>query len=117
MAVVSKTLQRLEWFGDQSHVVTWTGLLAGDTGEPLEMPSWADRSIQVNGTFAAAQVNIEGSNNSSSYATLNDLQGTAITFTTEKIEGVSEITRLIRPRVVGGDGTTSLTVTILIRKG
>jgi len=47
-------------FDDGVQLVTWSGLLNGDDGAPVELPSHADRSVQVTGTFGAAgNVNIE----------------------------------------------------------
>jgi hypothetical protein len=47
---------------------------------------------------------------------VTDPQGNALSFTTAKIECISELVRYIRPRVTGGDGTTSLTVTALLKR-
>jgi hypothetical protein len=116
MAVINYTLTKIETFGDHSHVVTWTPLANGDTGTPLEMSGSVDRSVQVSGTFGAGgSVSIEGSNNSTNFIVLTDPQGNAITKTTASIEQVTEISRLIRPNVTAGDGTTALTVTLLVR--
>lgn len=101
----------------------WTGLTKRtlDTGEPLNLAAFADRSVQVKGTFGTGgTVIIEGSNDRESdtpiYAQLVDPQGNAISFTAAGIEQVLESTYLIRPRVTAGDGTTDLTVTILVRR-
>lgn len=101
----------------------WTGLTnaTSDTGAPLTLPEYADRSVQVKGTFGAGgTVVIEGSNDrkadTPTYATLNDPNGNALSITAAKIEQVLESTYLIRPRISGGDGTTDLTVTIMVRR-
>jgi hypothetical protein len=88
-----------------------------DVGLPIEMPGSADRSVQISGTLGAGgSLRIEGSNDGTNYATLTDPQGNALDLTSLKIETVMEITRYIRPRVTAGDGTTSLTCTILVRR-
>lgn len=99
----------------------WTGLANGDSGDPLNKPSFADRSVQVKGTFGTGgTVIMEGSNDretdTPTYAPLVDPQGNAISFTSAGIEQILESTYLIRPRVTAGDGDTSLTVTILVRR-
>lgn len=92
-------------------------MLNGDDGTPVEMAQYADRSVQITGTFGAAgTVVMEGSLDGNNYATLTDPQGNALSFTTAKIECISELVRYILPRVTGGDGTTSLTVTALLKR-
>lgn len=89
----------------------WTGLLNGDDGSPLLIDRRTDRSVQVSGTFGAGgTLVIEGSNDGTNYYTLNDLQGTTLSFTSARLEGISEMPLYIRPRVTAGDGTTSLNV-------
>src|SRR5262245_36384796 len=112
MATRAATKANTTWENEHCLVITWTGLLQGDDGEPVELPSFADRSVQLIGTFTTGTLIIEGSNEASpaTYATLNDPQGNALSNTSEKIEGILEITRWIRPRVSGGNGSTSLTV-------
>lgn len=97
-------------------VVQWASMANGDTGEQLELAQYPDRSVQVAGTFGVSgSIVIEGSNDGTNWATLTDPQGNALAFTSAKIEAVSELARYIRPRVAAGDGTTSLTVTAVMR--
>ena len=99
-------------------LITWTGLLNGDDGAPVQWCDFADRCMQVAGTFGVGgSVTLEGSNDGTNFLALNDPQGNAITKTAAAIEQVLELPRYVRPRVTAGDGTTSLTVTILMRKG
>ena len=97
-------------------VATWPNMQNGDDGQPIELANFADRSVQVTGTFGAGgKVRIEGSLDGASYAPLTDPQGNDLDLTTAKLEAVSEVVRWIRPRVIAGDGTTSLTVTMLLK--
>lgn len=93
----------------------WSGLTNAttDDGAPVEMPDYADRSIQVQGTIGAAgNLRIEGSNDGTNYVVLTDPQGTALNIVAAGvIEQIQEITRYIRPRITAGDGTTSLVCT------
>jgi len=100
---------------DKTGVYTWANLANSDVGEALPVSALADRSVQVFGTFSAATVTIEGSNDGVNWATLTDLQGNALEISTAKIEMVTEITRYIRPKVSAGTGA-SLTV-VLFAKG
>ncbi len=101
-------------------VVQWSGLTNAttDDGDPVQLPAFSDRSVQVTGTFGAGgNLRVEGSLDGTTYATLTDPQGNALDVTAAKIEAISEVVRYIRPRVTAGDATTALVVTILFRRG
>lgn len=101
-------------------VGSWAGLTktTDDSGEPVALANFADRTVQIFGTFGAGgNVKIEGSLDGTNWALLNDANGNALDVTAAKIEAVLEATRYIRPRVTAGDVTTSLTVFILCKKG
>ena len=84
---------------------------------PARFMSYADRSVQVTGTFGAGgNLRIQGSNDMTNYAALTDPQGNALDITTAKIEQIMEIGLLTRPFVSAGDGTTDLDVTIVCRR-
>jgi hypothetical protein len=119
MATISSTISTVQTFGDRAHVIQWTPMTFSgtDVGLALEMPGSSDRSVQVTGTFGTGgSVRLEGSNDGTNYAVLTDPQGNALDITTAKIEAVMELTRYIRPRVTAGDGATSLTVSLLVKK-
>lgn len=89
----------------------WLTIPNGNTGTPLLINRMTDRSVQVSGTFGAGgTVVLEGSNDGTNYYTLNDLQGNALSFTSARLEGISEPATYIRPSVTAGDGTTSINV-------
>ena len=107
--------------------VVWT-LANGDVGAPVEAPDHAFKEIQVKGTFGAGgSVSLEGSldagtadgaladGSDRTWATLNDPQGNALTFTSARLERVQESTATIRPNVTAGDGTTALVVTVILK--
>lgn len=85
---------------------------------PIQFAQWADRCVQVRGTWGAGgAVAIEGSNDGVNYSTLNNAQGTPATFSAaDGIKQIVEITRYARARVTGGDGTTSITATFVLRR-
>lgn len=98
-------------------LMTWAGLLNGDDGGPVELPSFPDVSVQITGTFGTGgSVTLLGSNDGTNYVALTDPQGNAITKTAAGLEQVEELVRYIKPSVTAGDGTTSLTVTLLARR-
>ena len=95
----------------------WRSLSVSDVGEPFILSQYADRSVQVLGIFGVGgTVVIEGSNDGINYHTLNNPQGNPLSIGLAKMEAVSEIVYAIRPRIVGGDGTTNITVNMLVRK-
>lgn len=97
---------------------TWTPLTTHDAdGSAVELIPWADRCVQVTGTFGAGgTVVIEGSNDNSNWATLYHAQGSAASFTAAGVRQIVETPRYVRPRVTAGDGTTSLTVSMTLRR-
>lgn len=99
----------------------WTPLTtSNDTGTPIHnrLAAYMDRTVQVTGTFgAAATVVLEGSNDGVNYATLTDPAANAISFTAAGLKQVTEAVLTARPRLVsGGDGSTSITVTVMLRR-
>jgi hypothetical protein len=91
----------------------WT-LAAGETGVVLVLPGYAERSVEISGTFGGATVVIEGRNKvaGSVYFTLNDPFGNALSFTVAGLKQILENVYALRPRVTGGDGTTSINISI-----
>jgi len=84
---------------------------------PIEFVQWADACVQVNGTWGAGgAAAIEGSNDGTNYFALNSAQGTALTLSANGLKQIVERPRFIRARVTGGDGTTSLTATFVLRR-
>jgi hypothetical protein len=100
-------------------LVKWANLANGDDGAPYIGPHAGDRTVKVLGTFGAGGMAvIEGGMDpteaSPDYDTLTDPNGNALTFTVKRTEAILEVTPLIRPRVPAGDGTTNLTVYLLV---
>lgn len=115
MATTARVISKIPSAPNRAWAVSWSTMANGDSGEPLQNPGSADRSVQVTGTFGVGgTVVLQGSNDGTNYRTLTDPQGNALSFTAAAIEAVQEITRYTRPSVTGGDGTTSLTVTLVV---
>lgn len=101
-------------------IVTWAALANGDNGTPFETVCHEAVSAQVVGTFGSGgTVVVEGSlyTSSPTYAVLNDVANAALSFTAAKIEGVQEKAYRYRPNVTAGDGSTALTVKLLLASG
>lgn len=117
MAIRNHTVARPE--GDDSVLLLgWSGLLLTDTGSAVQFAKYADRCIQVTGTFGAAgSVTLEGSNDGSSWFTLSKMSGGPATFTAAGGSQILDNPLFVRPNVTAGDGTTDLTVTLCARTG
>lgn len=119
MATRAKT--RIDLFArGAAEMWEWTGLLNTDDGSAVILPAGTDRSVHAYGTFGAGgTVTIEGTNETgsspSNWVALRDNFGAALTLQTgaAALKGVHEAVYQIRPRVTGGDGTTSLTVRLI----
>ena len=100
-------------------LLQWGPMANGDVGGPFDYKFYlyADRTVQLVGTFGAGGTClIEGSLDGNTYNTLSDSNGVALSLTAGAIKVVTEVPRYIRPRISAGDGTTSLTVTMLMRR-
>ncbi|WP_085025351.1 hypothetical protein [Ensifer aridi] len=96
-------------------LVTWTGLLNGDTGAPFAIADWPDKTVQLTGTIGTGgSVRMEGSNDGgTNWATLHQPDNTDLTFTALGMEFVVENPLLIRPNVIAGDGSTNFAVRLV----
>jgi hypothetical protein len=100
---------------------TWTGLLNGDVGAPLLSAHLPDKCIQFGGTFGAGgTIKFRGCNLATPNADiatdwfdLTDPQGNAISKTASGAEQAEENPRWVAPIVTAGDGTTTLTATLI----
>lgn len=117
MATRTAAIEVPKYHNDRVHIVSWVGLLNGDDGSPIAMAGSPDRSVQVLGTFGTGgTIVFEGSNDGgTTYFTLTDPQGNAISKTAAAGEQVVELTGLVRPRVTAGDGTTNLKCYLLLK--
>ena len=87
-----------------------------DTCSPLDVSSFGgERSIQVSGTFGGATIGLGGSNEviGAHPVALHDIDGTTIAITSANLLVVKECTGFLTPTISGGDGTTSLLISIL----
>lgn len=106
-------------------IVTWANMANGDVGLPWSAPDWADRNIQVIGTFGSGgRVAMQGSNKaapdagtaSADYSPLNDAAGVPISVAAAGFAEISEVPYWTRPKVTAGDGSTSVTVIMMVRR-
>ena len=79
-----------------------------------EIPGASDKTCMIQGTFSSATVVLQGSMDNTTWLTLADPQGNAISKTAAAIEAVLDNPRYIRPTTSGGSGT-DLDVYLLCR--
>lgn len=122
----------LEYDGYQ---VVWGPMQSGDVGAAVgstigsgaaAIPApggafcagFADKSVYVNGIFGAAgSVAVEGNNDGgATFYPLSDPLGNVIAVTAATLKEIMEAVIQVRPHVTAGDGATSLTVTMFLRK-
>ena len=91
-----------------------------DVGAISDYPAHADRNFQVSGTFGAGgELTMQGTNEppaNNNWFTLTDMAGSALVKTSAGGKMIQENTLYVRPNITGGDGTTSLTITLIARK-
>ena len=108
--------------------VMWEGFATnGDVGAPIAMGDFADRTVQVFGTFGTGgEITMEGSNDpranpghagyaGSVWFPLTDPQGNAIVKTAASGEAVTELPEWVRPRLSAGSGTIDIDVILYMR--
>lgn len=103
------------WNTKRVSSTTWTPLLTTDVGSAESPGRLADKSVQILGTVGAGgSVNIQGSNDGTNWVSLTASStaapGVSLATAAPGIYQIIENTLFIRPLVVSGDGTTSLTV-------
>ena len=119
MATVNYVETPIHKYGDNCKLVTWPDMANGDVGQAYPFPGGADRSVQFYGTFGTGgTVLMKGSNVSATtnFVVLTDPQGNIISKMAEAIEQVTEVTAWMRPEVTNGDGTTAISVALLVRR-
>lgn len=110
MAAIAPTQQSLTY---GSMLITWPNMAQNDTGNAVALPRHTDMTIQVFGTFNAASVGIEGSNNGSNFSPLTDPQGNNIAITSAAIEQILQNTVNYQIPDIGGGASTDITVVML----
>jgi hypothetical protein len=105
-------------------VVSYTWLLTtGDpTGDPAQIPEWADQTWQFGKTgdvLGGATGAVQGSNTDADadYQTLSNAAGaTPATFTAFGLKTTIENPLFVRPKLTAVGGGTSITVTLIARR-
>jgi len=116
--MATRTSARIDVQGSVD-VIEWTGLLAGDDGDWRLFARYPDKSIHVFGTFGGATVRFQGTHETDTKVNPVNLRSASETVigivTATDIKQILENPLYCRPLIVGGDGTTSLTVRLVCK--
>ena len=118
MATILPTRTKLPDLVDYHNitVTAWPLLANGDEGEARTVCRPADLTVQIFGTFGAGgTLVIDGTLDGIHWSPMTDTFGVPIAAMASKLLTLADVPLAIRPRVVDGDKTTSLTVLLLGR--
>lgn len=118
MATREATVKEL--YNGAAREITWEGFAAADdVGRGVDVGAYNELCVQMFGTLATTpNMIIEGSNDGSSWATLKDVHGTALSaIATTAVHQIAEKPRFIRPRFSAtAGGTPDIDVRIIARR-
>lgn len=114
MATITPVMTRPN---DDAIKVTWSAIANGDTIQAFHgFSEYADRSVQVGGTIDSSTVVIQGSNDGTTFATLNDPLGNALSFTSAGLKAILEYVEFIKIATSGGGGSQNVDVTLIAKR-
>ena len=96
---------------DGAIVTTWAAMAGTDDCAPFRLPSSADLTFQLAGTFGGATVTLQGSNNGTNWHALSQ-KGPAsanMSYAVSAVHAANETPLFVRPFITGGTGS-SITV-------
>lgn len=117
MATVNPTVR---WLGNDAVLFTWVLTNVDNDGAPVGpgQVNFADRTVQVFGTFGGATALIQGSNEPSApsvWFTVDNPTGGDLSFTAAEGKSLRELPVWTRPLLSGGAGS-SVTVALTARR-
>jgi hypothetical protein len=95
----------------------WSPVTSADT--PLATPEMLgihDASFQAEGTFGGATTVLKGTLDGTNYEGLKDPANAAVSLAAAGLVGVRDKARKYKPTHSGGDGTESLTLSLLVMR-
>lgn len=94
--------------------ITWAAQTDADTATAFDNLGFVRGAVQFDGTFGGATIVLQGSNDNSNWATLDDVAGVAISATAAAIIDFLGHCRYIRPLVTAGTAE-SLNTRVIMR--
>lgn len=115
MAEKAYVLEQVRGFEDFVNKITWSDAAAADTFQAVNVAAHTLKSVQIGGTFDSATVVIQGSLDGTTYFTLSDLAGSAISKTSAALEGIQEHVVWIKPATSGGGVNSAVDVVLVLK--
>jgi len=117
MPTVTPTIRQI---GNDAVLFSWTLTNVDNDGAPIgpEHVDYADRAVQVSGTFGGATVAVQGSNQPAApvvWFALDNPSGADLSFSGPDGKVIAELPVWTRPLLSGGAGS-SVAVSILARR-
>lgn len=98
-------------------VVTWSGVGQDSICTAVTTAQFKRKSIQVTGTFGGVEIIAQGSNDGgTTFEGLTNHKNSPVSITSAGIEEIGSHSLAIRPDIIGGDATTSITITLVLSK-
>jgi len=119
MATVSPSISMQQINGRPTPVVTWTGIVTGDTINPFAIAgtNTVFGAVQIGGTFGGTTVTLSMSNDNSTYAVVpKDIYGTTLSATAAAIFDFQTSALYLKPVLTAGSAN-AVTVTLVLRTG
>jgi len=119
MADISPTVTRsIDPDNGTTVKVTWNALAgvggSNNVGVATKMLGFADRCVEVRGTFDGSIVVLEGSNGGTSYFTLTNPAGSALSFSAAGLKQVVERPQFVRPNVSNNGNNAAIVVDLVM---
>jgi hypothetical protein len=108
MATVSPAFDFIQAQAAKVPRITWAGVVTGDTLTSLPVAGQAAvaGAVQFSGTFGGATMTLQASNDGTTFATIKDLTGTAISATAAGLFEFTTAALYIRPAITGGSANS-----------
>lgn len=106
--------------GDRAVSFFWEQITNADTivgPVDTQFVDFADRSMQVTGTFDGCTIAAAGSNDGTNFATLKDGLGGNASVTAAGIKQIYESTLYLIPTIASAGASTDVDITVVVRRG
>jgi hypothetical protein len=115
MATVTPAITIINIRGMSVPRLAWSSIVTGDTIESYGITAQAGvaGAVQFSGTFGGATIALQGSNDGTTFYTLEDLQGTAISGTAAGYFEFTTAALYLRPSISGGSGNAVNVIAML----
>lgn len=86
-------------------VALWETMNGVSTGVEMALARWSDKTVTASGTWGSATLVIQGSNDGNTWFTVDDVDGTPVSFTSDSMAVIRDNPLYMRPKTSGGTGS------------